>query len=192
MNLSENKRCFLIVDESLLIKNPRAYRTENILKIGEKCEYRMILNGTPVSRNEADLFSQFFLLDWRILGYKSYWSFSANHLEYDDRGKLRRVLNTDFLAKKIAPYTYQVKKEDCVKLPDKKYSTYHFYLTDKQEEEYSRVAEILMMQVNEWHSDTVYRLFSGGGSPESSKKMISGCPACLSGKQRKMSGIFLN
>lgn len=172
LNLSENKRCFLIVDESLLIKNPRAYRTENILKIGENCEYRMILNGTPVSRNEADLFSQFFLLDWRILGYKSYWSFAANHLEYDDHGKLRRVLNTDFLAKKIAPYTYQVKKEDCVKLPDKNYSTYHFYLTDEQEKEYSRVAEILLMQVDEWHPDTVYRLFSGLQAVISGKKLI--------------------
>lgn len=172
LSLSESKRCFLIVDESLLIKNPRAYRTENILKIGERCAYRMILNGTPVSRNESDLFSQFFLLDWRILGYKSYWSFAANHLEYDEYGKLRRVLNTDYLAKKIVPYTYQVKKEDCIKLPDKTYSTYHFYLTDKQEEEYARVAEILMMQVDEWRSDTIYRLFSGLQAVISGKRLI--------------------
>lgn len=172
LNLSSNKRCFLIVDESLLIKNPRAYRTENILKIGKKCVYRMILNGTPVSRNEADLFSQFFLLDWRILGYKSYWSFAANHLEYDEYGKLRNVLNAERMAEKIAPYTYQVKKDDCIKLPSKNYSTYHFYLTDEQEKEYSRVAEILIMQVSEWRSDTVYRLFSGLQAVISGKKLI--------------------
>ena len=52
LNLSKEKKCFLVVDESLLIKNPKAYRTENIIKIGENCKYKIILNGTPVSRNE--------------------------------------------------------------------------------------------------------------------------------------------
>lgn len=172
LNLSKKKKCFLVVDESLLIKNPRAYRTENIIKIGENCTYKMILNGTPVSRNEADLFSQFYLMDWRILGYKSYWSFKANHLEFDEYGKLRNVLNTDMLAKKIAPYTYQVKKEECIKLPKKRYSTYNFYLSDEQDEEYMRVAEILMGQLDEWRSDTVYRLFSGLQAVISGKRII--------------------
>lgn len=172
LNLCGSKKCFLIVDESLLIKNPRAFRTENILKIGEKCAYRLILNGTPVSRNEADLFSQFFLLDWRILGYKSYWSFAANHLEFDDHGKLHRVLNTDQLARKIAPYTYQVKKADCVTLPDKMYFTYHFHMIPEQEREYIRVADILMLQVDEWKSETIYRLFSGLQAVISGKRLI--------------------
>jgi SNF2 family DNA or RNA helicase len=172
LNLSKEKKCFLVVDESLLIKNPKAYRTENIIKIGENCKYKIILNGTPVSRNEADLFSQFFLLDWRILGYKSYWSFSANHLEFDEYGKMRRVLNTDNLAKKIAPYTYQVKKSDCLELPHKLYSTYHFRLTEEQNREYARVAEILMMKVDEWHPYTIYRLFSGLQAVVSGKRLI--------------------
>lgn len=172
LNLSTRKKCFLIVDESLLIKNPRAYRTENILKIGDKCAYRMILNGTPISRNEADLFSQFFLLDWRILGYKSYWSFSANHLEFDEYGNLHKVLNTDYLAKKITPYTYQVRKKDCIQLPEKGYSTYYFSLTRRQDEEYAAAADVLLAKVNEWHSDTVYRLFSGLQAVISGKRLI--------------------
>lgn len=172
LKLSVEKKCFLVVDESLLVKNPRAYRTENIIKIAENCTYRLILNGTPVSRNEADLFSQFFLLDWRILGYRSYWSFSANHLEYDDYGKLCKVLNADRLAAKIAPYTYQVKKSDCIKLPEKEYDVFYFSLNREQDEEYARVADILMSQVEEWRSDTVYRLFSGLQAVISGKKLI--------------------
>lgn len=171
LNLSKEKECFLIVDESLLIKNPRAYRTENIIKIGENCKYKVILNGTPISRNEADLFSQFFLLDWRILGYKSYWSFSANHLEYDDYGKIRKVLNSDRLAEKISPYTFQIKKCECVKLPTKIYSTSYFELTDEQDEEYAEVADILMMQIDEFRPDTIYRLFSGLQAVISGKRL---------------------
>ena len=112
------------------------------------------------------------ILDWRILGYKSYWSFSANHLEFDEYGKLKNVLNTDMLAKKIVPYTYQVKKEECIELPKKRYSTYNFYLTDEQDEEYMRVAGILMDQLDEWHSETVYRLFSGLQAVISGKQLI--------------------
>lgn len=61
LGLVQEKRCFLVVDESLLVKNPKAYRTERITTLAEKCPYRIILNGTPISRNEADLYAQFYL-----------------------------------------------------------------------------------------------------------------------------------
>ncbi len=161
LGLAQEKRCFLVIDESLLVKNPKAYRTERITTLAEKCPYRIILNGTPISRNEADLYAQFYLLDWRILGYKSYWSFSANHLEYDDYGKLRRVLNTDFLAKKIEPYTFQVTKKECMQLPEKCYYTQYFYLTEAQKHEYYTAGERLLYEVDEFKSETIYRLFAG-------------------------------
>lgn len=171
MELCQSKKCFLVVDESLLIKNPRAYRTKNILQLATICQYRMILNGTPVSRNEADLFSQFYLLDWRILGYQSYWSFAANHLEYDAYGKLRRVLNKDVLANKISPYTFQITKSECMQLPGKHYNTCYFELTDEQNMEYRDAAQYLLNDINEWRPETVYRLFSGLQAVISGKRL---------------------
>lgn len=155
-------RCFLVVDESLLIKNYYALRTQNIGFISVKCKYKLILNGTPVSKNEADLFSQFNILDWRILGYKSFWSFAANHLEYDKyiQDKVVRCLNLDYLSKKIEPYTYQVKKEECIKLPLKHYSNRFFYMTELQEEHYYNVADKLLMEVDELRPESIYRMFS--------------------------------
>ena len=113
---------YLVVDESLLVKNPFAYRTERIISISKHCTYKLILNGTPVSKNEADLFAQWYVLDWRILGYQSFYSFSANHLEMDETrpGRVARVLNTEYLARKIAPYTYQCSKSDVLELPQKR------------------------------------------------------------------------
>lgn len=172
LNLSKSKQCFLVVDESLLVKNPKAYRTENISKISAQCPYRIILNGTPISRNEADLYAQFRLLDWRILGYRSYWSFAANHLEYDEYGKVRRVLNTDYLAAKIKPYSFQITKQECLRLPEKNYKTRFFSLTSDQEEEYDRAADILMSDLNEWRPETIYRLFSGLQAVISGKKLV--------------------
>ena len=172
LSLAGSKTCFLIVDESLLVKNPIAYRTMNIRRIAEKCPYKIILNGTPISRNEADLYSQFLILDWRILGYRSYWSFSANHLEYDEYGNVRRVLNTDYLAQKISPYTFQVLKSDCVVLPEKRYYTYGFHLTDKQNKHYDMSAEMLLAGLDERKPETIYRLFSGLQAILSGKKII--------------------
>ena len=171
LDLVQESKCFLVVDESLLIKNPKAYRTERITALSQECVYRIILNGTPVSRNEADLFAQFYLLDWRILGYKSYWSFAANHLEYNEYGQLRRVLKTDVLAEKIEPYTFQITKKECLELPGKHYYTEYFCLTDGQQEEYYNVSERLLYEVDEFKPETIYRLFAGLQAVISGKRL---------------------
>lgn len=159
--MAKNETVMLIVDESNLVKNPNALRSEHITTIAEMCRYRMILNGTPVSRNEADLFQQWFILDWRVLGYKSYYSFAANHLEYDDKftGKIRRVLHVDYLTDKIAPYTFQIKKSDVLKLPEKKYNIRYINLSQKQEEIYDGLEEKYLEMVDEMRPETIYKLF---------------------------------
>ncbi len=172
LNLTETKSCFLVIDESLLTKNPQAYRTKNITRLAERCSYKMILNGTPISKNEADLFAQFYLLDWRILGYRSYWSFAVNHLEEDEHGKIRRVLNTEYLAEKIAPYSFEKRKRDCMELPDKQHSIRYFKLTREQWTEYGKVADRLLHKIDEFQPETVYRLFSALQAVISGKKVV--------------------
>lgn len=155
-------KTMLVVDESNLVKNPNAIRTRRITELAGRCLYRIILNGTPISRNEADLFAQWFLLDWRILGYRSFWSFAANHLEYDTEipGKVRRTLNTDYLIEKISPYSYQVSRSDCFILPNKVYHSCGMSMTDAQEEHYLEVTETMIAQLDERKPETIYRMFS--------------------------------
>lgn len=164
LDLSKNQRCFLVVDESLLIKNPYTLRSKNITRIAKQCTYKIILNGTPISRNYADLFSQWYILDWRILGYQSYWSFAANHLEYDENThKVRRVLNVDYLTDKIAPYTIQISKKEVVHLPQKLYSTFYFTLTNEQKAHYEFVLDdFLSMETLLQNPDSplIYRTFT--------------------------------
>ena len=163
LRLVKERDVYLVVDESNLVKNHMAQRTKNVIRLSKYCKYKLILNGTPISRNEKDLFSQWYILDWRILGYQSFWSFAANHLEYDERipGKINRCLNTDYLVKKIAPYTYQVKKEECLDLPEKTYKTQYYNLTDSQHWHYKKVADDLLFELDELEPETIYRLFSG-------------------------------
>ena len=152
----------LVVDESNLVKNHKAIRTQRITALAAKCRYRLILNGTPISRNEADLFAQWYILDWRILGYRSFWSFAANHLEYDPdiKGKVRRTLNTDYLIEKIAPYSYQVSQADCWDLPGKSYGTETCFLEAEQAAHYDRVTEAMIERIDEMRPETIYRMFA--------------------------------
>lgn len=161
LKLATEKDCYIVVDESNMIKNHKAERTRNITRIADKCKYKLILNGTPISRNEADLFSQWFLLDWRILGYKSFYSFAANHLQFDETtGRLRKVLNINYLVEKIAPYSYQVKKSECLDLPDKLYHTYYFEIGRNLRDIYAYAADKLMFGVDNNDEISIYRLFS--------------------------------
>lgn len=186
LELVQNKNVFLVVDESNLVKNHRAKRTRNIMRLAEHCKYKLILNGTPVSRNEADLFAQWQILDWRILGYRSFWSFAQNHVVWDDnvRGKIRDIKNVDYLTRRIAPYTYQVKKEECLDLPKKIYRTYYFDMTNEQASLYAYVADKLLFEIDEFKPYTIYRLFSG------LQAVTSGFAVDVSGPHLKIKPFF--
>ena len=182
--LVQTHTVMLIVDESNLVKNPGALRSRRIQQIAEKCKYRMILNGTPVSRTEADLFEQWYILDPRILGYKSYWSFAANHLEFytvtlpDGRevttDRVRRVLNKEYLTQKIAPYTYQItKKEANLDIPVKMQRSVYFSMTYEQWDEYHDTRERFLEEVEDWKSETVYRFFTALQHVTSGRRIVS-------------------
>ena len=171
LELVKRYSVFLVVDESNLTKNKDAIRTQRTIELASHCEYKLILNGTPISKNEADMFAQWYILDWRILGYQSFYSFAANHLEYKrvrlpngreiiDYNRIEQVLNTDYLSEKIAPYTYQVKKAECLELPEKKYFGKPFALDEEQMEEYRKVKLAYLEYVDEIRSETIYKLFA--------------------------------
>jgi SNF2 family DNA or RNA helicase len=166
------ERSFVIVDESSYIKGHHSHRTERITALSSIARYRLILTGTPFTQGVVDLFAQMSFLSNKILGYSSFYSFAANHLEYEVRvneqgykyrtGRIVRAHNTDYLAAKIAPYVYQVSKDECLDLPDKLYETRYFCMTDEQREYYQQAKrEILLdLEYDDWSSIAIFHLFS--------------------------------
>jgi SNF2 family DNA or RNA helicase len=154
----------VIVDESSYIKGHTAIRTERITKFAERAQYRLILTGTPISQGVVDLYAQMRFLSPKILGYNSFYSFAANHLEYSDKypGMIVRSHNIGYIAAKIQPYVYQVKKEDCLDLPDKLYSARYLRLTDEQRIYYEEAKEEILSQIEEDEIDSIaiFRVFT--------------------------------
>lgn len=179
LKLVKEKRCYLIVDESLLVKNFYAKRSENIIKLSNYTDYKLILNGTPLCKNEADLFSQWYILDWRVLGYQSYWSFAANHLEFDEKyeNKIRRVLDVDYLADKISPFTVEVKKEDVLTLPKKINFERGFDLNEEQFEHYYAILRQFIDNIrsydDEFDDTIIFRTFTALQQITSGERIIS-------------------
>lgn len=166
LELVEKRNCFMVVDESSLIKNHMAKRTQAIWRLGERSQYKLILSGTPLSNNEQDLYSQWYFLDSRILGYTSFYSFAANHLEYDARipGRVVRAHNVEHLVNKMSPFVYQVRKSECLDLPPKNYSTRYCELSESQYWEYEESKKIIFDMMESWDDEDVstliFRLFS--------------------------------
>lgn len=155
---------FVVLDESDTCKNHRALRTQRITAISQRAKYRMILTGTAVGEGIEDLYSQMFFLSPQILGYKSFYTFARNHLEYSEKfkGMVVNCLRTDWIAAKIDPYVYQVKKDECLTLPDQIYTTRYCSMSWEQEQLYQQAKEEILWSApdEEISSYTIFQLFT--------------------------------
>lgn len=164
-------RSFVAMDEAGYIKGHRAKRTQRAINISARARYRAVMTGTPYSQGAVDLYSQMAFLSPKILGYNSFWSFAANHLEYEVRridgdlkrrtGRILRAHNEEYLAAKISPYTYQVRKDECLSLPEKLHETRWCSMTQEQREMYEQAKEefLLRFDPEEWSPIEIFRLF---------------------------------
>ncbi len=67
VKLVDNYKTFCIVDESITIKNTEAGRTKRLLNLWNKFKFRLILNGTPITKGLIDLYSQIQFIHPNIL-----------------------------------------------------------------------------------------------------------------------------
>ena len=128
-------RATMIVDESQDIKNISASRTKAAIKFGSLCRYRMIMTGTPISKNVIDLFSQFKFLDDNILGFRFITAFKNQFCVMRDTPFGRIITgskNIEDLYKKIDPYIFRITSQEALDLPPKVYVRREFALSDGQ------------------------------------------------------------
>lgn len=148
---AEAYRPMIIVDESSLIKNHKAKRTESIYKLRNFSSYRRILSGTPVTQGVEDLYSQLSFLNPNILGFKSYYTF-RNHFcvmgGYENK-QIVSYKNMEELQEKLDGHSYRVLKSDCLDLPEKVFMNRYVELTDKQFEIYEKLRMEFLAEITE-------------------------------------------
>jgi SNF2 family DNA or RNA helicase len=161
--LSHN--ALMVVDESTTIKNPKAKRTKNILKLSKGAKYRRVLTGSPVTKNPLDLYSQCEFLDPYLLDFHSYYAFRNRYAEMKTAhfsGRSVQIVSKfrhlDELSESLKPFSYRVLKEDCLDLPDKIYMKRIITLTKKQEEVYEQMKREALAFLNGKKTTTVNAL----------------------------------
>jgi SNF2 family DNA or RNA helicase len=135
--------CLVAVDESTTIKNRTAARTKALTKVANFADYRRILTGSPVTKSPLDLFSQCEFLKKSALGHSSYWSFQGRYCKLVRRtmgahsfNQIVGYQNLGELNDIIEPFSFRVRKEDCLDLPDKVYLRREVELTPEQKSVY--------------------------------------------------------
>ena len=129
----------IAVDESTTVKNHKAKRTKNLIKIAHKFFYRRILTGSPVTNNPMDLYSQFHLLSQKILGCNNFYTFQNRYAwlqkvsgQSHTYQQILGYRNLDELSDKIKNFSFRVLKKDCLDLPPKTYTVRHVSLSTEQ------------------------------------------------------------
>ncbi len=148
-------RTLMAIDESTTIKNPKAKRTKNILRLSKLAKYRRIMTGSPVTKNPLDLYSQCEFLDPYCLDFASYYAFRNRYAEMKTAnfyGRsvqiVARFRHLDELAEKLKPFSYRVLKEDCLDLPEKTFMKRVIELSKEQKELYAQMKKMALAMLN--------------------------------------------
>lgn len=158
-------KTFIVVDESLKIKNANAKRTKRLLELGQMAEYRLVLNGTPITRNLLDLWSQMQFLSPMILNMsmsefkntfcrymkvtKSFGGFKRYSKEF-----ITGYENIDYLYSLIRHYVYEC---DLKLNISQYYNELTYQLDQKSHDEYTRLkVKYLDDEMLQWKNNNIF------------------------------------
>ena len=152
MELAGARPTMIVIDNGLLIKNSVTLRTQRVQAISERCAYRLLVSDVPFTKQVSDLFAQWYALDWRILGYRTYWGFCVNHLP-----AFNRPAHTDYLMRAIEPYCAQILREDVQPTAQRRELVWQFPLPPQRMAEYREVFERFAYKA-QYSTTGVYRM----------------------------------
>lgn len=143
-------RCFIVVDESIKIKNYEAKRTKRLLELSKMVEYKLILNGEPIVKDLLDMYAQIQFLSPKILNmslaefkntfccYTTITKRLGNSWKAFTREFITGYENIDYLWSLIGEYVFECDVALNVK---QVYETKYYKLDDDAKEKYTFLKE---------------------------------------------------
>ena len=141
----------MAIDESTTIKSKNAKRTKSIVKLGKLAKYRRIMTGSPITKSPMDLYTQCEFLNPELLGHKSFFSFQYEYAIIKRRNlgsysfnQIVGYKNLKELNGLLDNFSFRVRKQDCLDLPDKVYTKRVVELTPEQAKMYNDLKKIAL------------------------------------------------
>lgn len=154
----------IIVDESHMVKTPTAKRSKRIKMVCDKCSYKVVMTGTPVTENVHNLYMQYAMLSDLIIGVRNWLKFEEKYLIMGgiNGDEIIGYKNIDHLMGLLEPYTFQVSKADVLDLPAKSEKSLYCNFTEMQHEFYFREKDRLLdiIQRDEVRATDIFEVFT--------------------------------
>jgi len=145
----------MAIDESTTIKSHTSARSKNTEKVGIGARYRRIMTGSPVTKSPMDLYQQCAFLSDDCLNIHSYYAFQARYAVVVERQlashSFKQVVgyrHLDELKLMLDTFSFRVKKEECLDLPDKVYIRREVELTDEQVRAYNQMKSVALATID--------------------------------------------
>ena len=115
LDMVQGRKVFIVADESIFIKNENSKRYKRLMNIAKHSHYRLILNGTPITKNEWDIYNQMNFLSPKIIdmGRDQFLDTFFKKIKFKKRGQSAREfyklseVNIDYLHRLIEPYIFE-------------------------------------------------------------------------------------
>ena len=164
LNELENKKVFVIADESIFIKNEETKRFKRLLEIRKHCEYALILNGTPLTKNEFDLYNQMQFLSPLIMkmSKQQFLNTFFKKIIYKKKGQKENTfykfseVNAELLYKMVEPYIFKCDL-DFNKNEEKEY---HYIQYENEDDYYEEKERKLQEYLEKGSSQTIINMFT--------------------------------
>ncbi len=160
----------LVADESSRMKNNQAKTTKIMLLLGGFAKYRIVMTGTPAPNSPLEYWGQIEFLHPRLLHSSgSFYAFRNSyfhlqrgtqvmHGQIVTKAALYDAFRTGFkyeiiqrnlekLMSKINPYTFRIKKEECIDLPEQVDEIRYVYLGPKTLRHYKEMKNELITEI---------------------------------------------
>ena len=164
LNELENKKVFIVADESIFIKNEETKRFKRLCELRSKCEYALILNGTPLTKNEFDLYNQMQFLSPLIMkmSKQQFQNTFFKKITYKKKGHKENTfykfseVNAELLYKMIEPYIFK-----CNLNFEKNENSEYYYVTYEDEDDYYREKEEKLKEyIENRNSETIVNMLT--------------------------------
>ena len=144
----------LILDESQWVKERTTQTAKSIYRMTRKCDYRLLLTGTPIVNGYEDLFMQYQIMDQNIFGsryadFEDQYIVKGGYMGYDIVG----YQNEDELKEIIKDTSFRVRLRDCVDLPPISYRYITCELNKKAQKAYSELDKEMLTQLEQTSSE---------------------------------------
>ena len=164
LNQLKNKKVFIVADESIFIKNEETKRFKRLLEIRKHCEYALILNGTPLTKNEWDLYNQMEFLSPLILkmNREQFLNTFFKKITYRKKGHKENTfykfskVNAELLYKIVEPYIFKCDLE----FNKSEENDYHYVNYENEDDYYIEKEKKLNEYIENRKSETIVNMLT--------------------------------